>query len=29
LSEKNEVVYREKGYLGTKSKGYDATMKRK
>ena len=28
LSEKNEVVYRDRGYFGAKSKGYDATMKR-
>ena len=28
LLEKNEVVYRVKGYFGAKSKGYYATMKR-
>ena len=28
LSEKNEVVYRDRGYFGAKSKSYDATMKR-
>jgi IS5 family transposase len=28
LSEENEVVYRDRGYFGAKSKGYDATMKR-
>jgi len=28
LSEKNEVVYRDRGYFGAKSKGYDATIKR-
>ena len=25
---KNEVVYRDRGYFETKSKGYDSTMKR-
>jgi IS5 family transposase len=28
LSEKNKVVYRDKGYFGAKSKNYNATMKR-
>ncbi len=28
LSEGNEVVYRDRGYFGAKSKGYDKTMKR-
>jgi IS5 family transposase len=28
FSEKNEVVYRDRGYFGAKSKGYDATIKR-
>jgi len=28
LSEKNKVVYRDKGYFGAKSKDYNATMKR-
>ena len=28
LSEKGEVVYRDKGYFGTTPKGYDGTMKR-
>jgi len=28
LSQPGEVVYRDKGYFGTKPKGYDATMKR-
>jgi transposase, IS5 family len=28
LYEKNEVVYKDKGYFGAKSKGYNATMKR-
>lgn len=28
LLEKNEVVYRDKGYFGAKSKDYYATMKR-
>ena len=28
LSEINKVVYRDRGYFGAKSKGYDATMKR-
>lgn len=28
LSEKGEVVYRDKGYFGIKPKGYDATMKK-
>jgi len=28
LSEKGEVVYRDRGYLGAKCKGYSATMKR-
>jgi IS5 family transposase len=28
LSEKNEVVHRDRGYFGAKSKGYDTTMKR-
>jgi IS5 family transposase len=28
LSEENEVVYRDRGYSGANSKGYNATMKR-
>ncbi|PKL58797.1 MAG: IS5/IS1182 family transposase, partial [Methanomicrobiales archaeon HGW-Methanomicrobiales-5] len=28
LSEKGEVVYRDRGYFGTKPKGFDATMQR-
>lgn len=28
LSEEGEVVYRDKGYFGAPTKGYDATMKR-
>ena len=28
LSEEGEVVYKDKGYFGVKSRGYDATMKR-
>ena len=28
LSRKGEIVYRDKGYFGTKSRGYDATMQR-
>ena len=28
LSEKGEVVYRDKGYFGVKPRGYDATMRR-
>ena len=28
LTEENEVVYRDRGYFGAKTKAYDATMKR-
>ena len=28
LTEENEVVYRDRGYFGAKTKGYNATMKR-
>jgi len=28
LTEENEVVYRDRGYFGAKTKGYTATMKR-